>query len=148
MASLAHFKNTNPYSGDVIYKNIYVAKFNDEYLSENCFKINKKHFHFNVNIINNKASPLQIIFNYIENKSKINLPIELYNKTGDLIQIISLQNFQFLKIKNLLDFKWGGKESIIKIKVSYKYKNMKLFNNYSEYNQFLRKLKLEKINEL
>ena len=75
----------------------------------------------------------------------INVQIQLLKKTGEITLIIYLEDVILLKIKDLIDFDYQSND-IIRMKVKYKYKNLKMFNDLKSLNIFDRKKKLERIN--
>ena len=111
-----------------------------ENLNKKCFKITKKYFYFNVNENEGEIIPLNLINKLIENTTILNIAIELRNKEDNIIQILYLEDTFLLKIKNILDFDYQSND-IMKIKVKYKYKNMKIFKDELLVKRYQRKQK-------
>jgi len=133
------------YPNDPVYTNLFIINFDDEYMKENCYKMDKKYCYFNANEINEKIVPLEYIYRLIKNKEVFDLPIYIHNKKETVIQIIILENFQFTKLKDVVNFDYSRFSDIMKLRVRYKYKNMVLCNDY---NKYLRKKKLENIKKI
>jgi hypothetical protein len=132
-----------------IYKNRFEIEFDDEYMNHNCTKIDEKYIHFCLNEKDGSIIPLHKIHQIIENKSILNIPISIFNKQGETITIIYLENTIFTKIKDLINFDYGNQSpSISKIKVRYKYDKMKIFKNSQQLFLYKRKQKLIKINNI
>ena len=89
--------------------------------------------------------PLKMIDKLITECKLINVQIQLLKKTGEITLIIYLEDVILLKIKDLIDFDYQSND-IIRMKVKYKYKNLKMFNDLKSLNIFDRKKKLERIN--
>jgi hypothetical protein len=132
------------YPNDPVYQNLFVVNFDDKYMKENCYKMDEKYSYFYANEINEKIVPLEHIYKLVKNKEVFDLSIYIYNKTGAIIQLIILEDFQYTKLKDVLNFDYGFSD-IMKLRVRYKYKNMVLYNDY---NKYLRKKKLENIKKI
>lgn len=130
-----------------VYDNNFVVNFDNEILSDNCFSIEKNIIKFNLFITKNELVPYHIIKEYIENKTLIKyLEISYYNKYGSIEFSFFLKNFLFVEILNLIDFNWENFDSIKKLFVSFRY-DKEYVVMYKDYNKFIRKIKLENINE-
>ena len=143
MATLAHFSTTNVTSNytDPIYLNQFEVDFNNKYLTENCHKINKKHCYFNAN---ENGQVIRLIDELIRNKTKQDIQILVNNKEGTVVQVIVFENFQFVEIKDFINFDWR-KQKIMEPKVSYIYDKMRSFFDMDTYKQYQRKKKLERL---
>jgi len=126
-----------------IYNNLVDIDFGENVLNENCFKIkgNIAHIHNNYDNIRKKSTS-QII----ESLINTNLPKVIFNyhdKNGEVLEQIIVCNFKFIKIINKLDFNWN-ENTLKKLKVQFEYD--KTFHSEKEYNSYIRKEKLNKIN--
>lgn len=151
--ALPHFTNIKMSSyADPIYLNRFEVKFSDflncEYLNDNLTKIDDKYCYFNINEIKGEILVLKFIDDLIKNENKLNVEVFVHSKEGLVLMIIVLEEFQFIKIKKLLDFSYSYKNNISGIskpKVRFKYKKMKL---YFDNKKYTRLKKLQKLNSI
>jgi len=141
MAKIPFFPNS---STDPIYNSLVDIDFGEDFLNENCFKItdNIAHIHNNYDNIRKKTTS-----ETIESLTNINLPKVIFNyhdKNGKILEQIIVHNFKFVKIINKLDFDWT-KNTPKELKIQFKYD--KTFHSEKKYNTYIRKKKLNKINE-
>jgi len=144
MAGLPHFTHAlnSTYVDDPIYAKMFETHFSNEYLNENCRKIDEKYCHFNINNNNGEIKILKILDELIRNKSKSDVEVFIYGKEGDILQIIVLEGFQFTKIKKLLNFSYTS-QNILKPKVRFKYDKMKLYFDNKQYIRMKKLMKLQ-----
>jgi len=95
-----------------------------------------------------KIKPFVDIQQLIESGKKQNLYIEIFDKSGDIISNVIIEDLILIKIKNFLDFDWNKSNEIVYLKVKHKYKKFKIFDNSTELKIYQRKLKIQKINEV
>jgi len=136
--------NFNTSKLEPVYGNLFFADFGHDVLNDYCVKISKSHFHFNLNESEGKVVPLSTLDKLINNEKILNVTILLFNKDGDVISIICLEDIMLLKIKDL-NFDYSL-DDIIRIRVKYKHNKMKIFDNDRELKNYQRKQKLIKIN--
>lgn len=127
------------------YSNVFDVNFGHEILNISCFKITEDSFFFNF-LYKKDNNMLYLIDNLINSNKYFDVFITLYNKIGEELTIILLENVNLLTIKDLLNFDYSS-EDIVKITVDYKYQKMKIFNDRNELKNYDRKRKLEKINK-
>ncbi len=151
---LPFYKNSQiPFYGEPIYLNLFEVRFNnsylEKYLTNSCYKLKNKHIYFHINDINNNdnsnISFINVIsfFNdNIKNKTKSEVDIFLYKKDGEILSIITLEDFRFIKI-NILKFS-NTKANILKLKIRFKYKKMIFYKNVTSYTRIK---KLKNLNE-
>lgn len=132
------------YTTDPIYLNQFEVNFNNKHLTENCYKINKKHCYFNVN---EDGQVIKMIDELIRNKTKQDVQVIVNNKEGTVIQVIVFEKFQFVEIKDFINFNWKTLK-IMEPKVTYMYDKMRLFFDMDTYKRYQRKKKLERLRYL
>jgi len=132
-----------------VYCKLFFVNFGYKLLDNSCFKITKNNFYFHVNEDNFEIIPLNIISRLIDEGKTLNVKIILYNKIGEIISVIYLEDTIVLKIKGLLNLDWES-DNIIKIRVKYKYNKMKIFNggNIREFRNYERKQKLKILSQI
>jgi len=82
-------------------------------------KIDNDYIIFDMNEIDKKVQPLEIIIKTISNKLLGILDISLLNTDNDIIGVIHFKNFKFKKIDNLIKFDFTTENKNKKLKVSY-----------------------------
>lgn len=126
-----------------IYKTLFTVNFNNELLTESCVQLTNNYIIFNLLSINGEVPVLSTVNNLIKNKKTFNISVDIYDKIGTILYSIFLDDVMFVKIKNMLDYKYDTDSDIIQLKVKYTYKEKTLISSKQE----LRLFKLKKINQ-
>jgi hypothetical protein len=82
--------------------------------------------------------------NLIKNKKTFNISVDIYDKIGTILYSIFLDDVMFVKIKNMLDYKYDTDSDIVQLKVKYTYKEKTLISSKQE----LRLFKLKKLTNI
>lgn len=123
-----NFPNLSTY--DPLYSNLIDFDFNNDFLDHQIYQIDKQKIFFNVNHINNKIEPLEMIINMIKTKKKINFTMKRHTKLGIVLFKIILINFQFISINNLIDFDFSN-DNIFKLETTFTFDNANLIKDDS-----------------
>ena len=126
-----------------IYKTLFTVNFNNELLTESCVQLTNNYIIFNLLSINGEVPVLSTVNNLIKNKKTFNISVDIYDKIGTILYSIFLDDVMFVKIKNMLDYKYDTDSDIVQLKVKYTYKEKTLISSKQE----LRLFKLKKINQ-
>lgn len=126
-----------------IYKTLFTVNFNNELLTESCVQLTNNYIIFNLLSINGEVPVLSTVNNLIKNKKTFNISVDIYDKIGTILYSIFLDDVMFVKIKNMLDYKYDTDSDIVQLKVKYTYKEKTLISSKQE----LRLFKLKKINK-
>lgn len=116
---------------DPVYLSLKYVHFEDKELFEHCIGIKKDRIFFNVNVVDNKISPLDNIINKINNKDKLLVDVPNNSRMGKIIFKIILHNFQFISINNLLDFNLCStdkKDELMRLDVTYTFERVEYIN--------------------
>lgn len=134
---------------EVIRSDRFIIYFENNILNDSALRIFQKIITFNVNVENNKILIFDEVNNIIKNKNKLNAIISCFDTHGELLIILFLVNVNFLKIKNFINFEYGGSgNTIIDLSVKYKYEEIKTFSNFEQLKKYQRKQKLEFLNKM
>ena len=132
---------------DVVYRNLSYPEFGNEILDEHCTSIIKKTATFNVNLNLDTGTfdTIEILQRMISKELIIKIvPMKMVDKNNQPIAYIILENFKFIRFKNLLDYDWYDHSDIKNIRVKFDY-DKATFINKKSYNTFIRKLKLQQV---
>jgi len=149
--SLPHFTSHYNYSNyyqDAVQQSAVEVLFDNLKMSNNCRSIEKNIMTFNFNVFETEIIPYDIIKKMISNNEIIKyLEIRYFSKNGSRIYSTFLNNFRFVKILNFLDFDWSKSNDIKDLKVIFKYDGIYTAASDMEYNKFIRRIKIENIND-
>lgn len=95
-----------------------------EILKENFKKIDKNFIKFDLQEINKKVQPLELILSLISNKSIGTLVINLHNKDSIILGKLIFKDFIFLKIEDFIDFDFDNSDKNKELKIYYSYKQL------------------------
>jgi hypothetical protein len=127
-----------------IYKTLFTVNFNNELLTESCVQLTNNYIIFNLLSINGEVPVLSTVNNLIKNKKTFNISVDIYDKIGTILYSIFLDDVMFVKIKNMLDYKYDTDSDIVQLKVKYTYKEKTLISSKQE----LRLFKLKKLTNI
>ena len=113
---------------DPVYVHLTSIYFNNTYLDELLYQMDSNIMMFNVNVIDDKIEPLEIIMNMIAHKKKMTVTKINTDKYGKVIFEIILNDFQFISINNLFDFNYSDMDNLMKLEVSYIFSNIEYVN--------------------
>lgn len=119
-----------------IYKTLFTVNFNNELLTESCVQLTNNYIIFNLLSINGEVPVLSTVNNLIKNKKTFNISVDIYDKIGTILYIIFLDDVMFVKIKNMLDYKYDTDSDIVQLKVKYTYKEKTLISSKQELRLF------------
>lgn len=128
---------------DPIYLNLKQFEFNNTILNEQIVEVKSNKMYFNVNVIDDKIEPLETILQMIVSKSKMVVEVYSMDKNGNIMYKILLNNFMFISVNNLLDFKYNSNHDIMKLDVTYNFDNVEYINLKNKL--LYRALKINKI---
>lgn len=128
---------------DPIYLNLKQFEFNNTILNEQIVEVKSNKMYFNVNVIDDKIEPLETILQMIVSKSKMVAEVYSMDKNGNIMYKILLNNFMFISVNNLLDFKYNSNHDIMKLDVTYNFDNVEYINLKNKL--LYRALKINKI---
>ncbi len=94
---------------DNIYNNLISANFkfdniDNKFLNETFIEIKRDYISFELQEVNKKIEPLEIIVRLISDKVVGDLIIDMYNKDGIILGKIRINKLVFKRIDDLLDF--------------------------------------------